>query len=85
MNEFWREDAACKGRTDLFFPAHRERGPAKLAREMKALAMCQTCTVQAECRRDAVADPEHAYGIWAGEPADTFVSLPQLDKEWTLL
>jgi len=55
----WRELAACKGRTKLFFPQARAR------REAKALQICSVCAVNEECRTFARSHRE--YGYWGGE------------------
>ncbi len=61
----WRELAACKGRTDLFFPPKAERPQARERREAKAELLCTTCLVAAECRSFARSNRE--YGYWGGE------------------
>lgn len=61
----WMEDAACKGRTTLFFPPRAERPQARARREAKARRLCQACPVLDTCREYARA--HHEYGFWAGE------------------
>ena len=61
----WRELAACKGRTTLFFPPKAERPQARERREAKAKLLCTTCLVAAECRSFARSNRE--YGYWGGE------------------
>lgn len=74
-NENWRDDAACKGRTELFFPAHRERGTRAAIRQASAKAVCASCTVRDQCVKDAMRIPERAFGIWGGYPEDRFARL----------
>jgi ribonuclease I len=65
----WRADAACKSRTNLFFPAPRERAEAQAVRVQKALVVCGGCSVRAECREQAEkirASGAEVHGIWAG-------------------
>jgi hypothetical protein len=64
----WFDDAACKGRTDLFFPAEDANKGGSLddsKRRRDARAMCQSCPVRVECRATAVVWNET--GIWGGE------------------
>ncbi|HSL74686.1 MAG TPA: WhiB family transcriptional regulator [Ilumatobacteraceae bacterium] len=63
--EHWREFAACKGRTKLFFPPKAERPQARARREAKALQLCSSCSVSEECRTFARSHRE--YGYWGGE------------------
>ena len=53
----WHEEAACRGRTTLFYP---QKGRTAQA----AKTICNTCPVATQC--DAVATGE-PYGIWAGK------------------
>jgi WhiB family redox-sensing transcriptional regulator len=61
----WRKDAACQGRTSLFFPAHAERSDTRQHREAKARAICLNCPVLHACRQWARETRE--YGFWGGE------------------
>ena len=61
----WRDDAACKGRTPLFFPPKAERPQARERREAKAQRLCDSCPVSQPCREFARKHRE--YGYWAGE------------------
>ncbi len=61
----WFEQAACRGKGDLFFAPPGERPPSRLRREAQAVALCKTCPVASECGRYAEAQAEE-YGIWAG-------------------
>lgn len=65
----WREDAACKGRTNLFFPRRAERPEARARREARAAALCAVCPVFALCREHA--RTQHEYGYWGGESEET--------------
>lgn len=61
----WAKWAACRGRTELFFPPYAERPQARVRREQRAKLLCQTCPARMACldwgRR------HHEYGIWGGE------------------
>lgn len=52
----WKERAACRGRTDLFF----SESPAKVA---AAQWICKHCPVFDEC---AAASVDEQHGVWAG-------------------
>ena len=52
----WRTEAACRGRTHLFFP--EQGATAHLAR-----AICNGCPVAAQCAQEG-ADEYH--GVWGG-------------------
>lgn len=56
----WTEQAACKGKTNLFFVNRGDTTSMKLAK-----AICQTCPVIVECRQHVTYNPER-FGIWAG-------------------
>ena len=56
----WKDRAACKGRTDLFF---LNRGDT--SRMKRAKAICDSCPVINDCREYVIYNPER-YGIWAG-------------------
>lgn len=56
----WTERAACKGKTEVFYP---ERGD-HLTTE-RALEICAGCPVRAECREYALTECE-TFGIWGG-------------------
>ncbi len=62
----WRDDAACRGAdSNLFIP---DRGANGVAAVEKALAICATCTVRAECLEEALSRPE-LLGVWGGKTA----------------
>jgi WhiB family redox-sensing transcriptional regulator len=65
VDQQWMEQAACKGKTALFFPTYAERPQARQRREAKALALCARCPVQQVCREWG--RQQHEYGIWGGE------------------
>jgi len=62
----WQLRGACRG-TDasLFFHPEGERGPARVAREVAAKALCARCPVIRECAAHALACRE-PYGVWGG-------------------
>jgi WhiB family redox-sensing transcriptional regulator len=61
----WREHAACKGRTRLFFAPKAERPQARARREAQANRLCASCPVRTPCRN--YARSKHEYGFWGGE------------------
>ncbi len=61
----WTADAACQGRTELFFAPAGERPEAREVREDNARAVCAMCPVIRECRNWARENRE--YGFWGGE------------------
>ena len=61
----WREDAACKGMTDLFFAGDSERPEAAARREAEAARLCDICPVRGECQGEA--ERFEVWGFWAGE------------------
>ena len=64
----WTADAACKGRSELFFAPRAERPQARARREARARRLCATCPVQQPCREFARSNRE--YGLWGGESED---------------
>lgn len=61
----WRDDARCKGRSDLFFDPVGETPTRRRRREKIAAAMCEACPVRVECMWSARLEHEHGY--WGGE------------------
>ena len=61
----WKQQAACRGRLELFFAKKAERPEARARREAKARRLCDECPVFVECRTTARTNRE--YGYWAGE------------------
>lgn len=64
-DQTWVSLAVCKDRTDLFFPPYAERPQARVRREDKAKALCQSCPVRDVCLWWGRL--HHEYGIWGGE------------------
>jgi len=64
-DDSWVAQAACVGRTVLFFPPYAERPQARLRREQRARALCAGCPVAEPCRQSG--REHHEYGIWGGE------------------
>jgi WhiB family redox-sensing transcriptional regulator len=67
----WQDQAACKGRTHLFFPSERvDRGDTNAARNLytEARAICFTCPVRARCLDQALLDGDTDYGMFGGLP-----------------
>lgn len=61
----WTAEAACEGRTELFFAPAGERPEARAVREGKARNVCAECPVNISCRDWAREHRE--YGFWGGE------------------
>jgi WhiB family redox-sensing transcriptional regulator len=61
----WTDDAACQGRTSLFFAPPGERPEARAVREREARDVCAGCPVLLVCRDWAREHRE--YGFWGGE------------------
>ena len=61
----WMEQAACTGRTDLFFGIAGERPERRARREAKARRLCLACPVLLPCRTAARVNREN--GFWGGE------------------
>jgi WhiB family redox-sensing transcriptional regulator len=61
----WTSDAACQGRTELFFAPAGERPEARVVREAQARSVCSSCPVLHDCRDWARENRE--YGFWGGE------------------
>lgn len=62
----WTDRAACKGKTEIFFP---ERGDRRTIEAAKAV--CKTCRVKPHCKEWVVNNSER--GIWAGMTRDEVV------------
>jgi WhiB family transcriptional regulator, redox-sensing transcriptional regulator len=63
--EPWMGEAACAGRTQLFFGLAGERPERRTRREARARKVCATCPVIAPCREMARRNGEN--GFWGGE------------------
>jgi WhiB family transcriptional regulator, redox-sensing transcriptional regulator len=61
----WMNEAACRGKTHLFFPPRAERPQARVRREALARQVCLACPVMETCRDWARDNRE--YGFWGGE------------------
>ena len=65
VDDAWMADAACKGRTTLFFGIAGERPERRVRRERAARGVCEGCPVAAPCREWARLG--HENGFWGGE------------------
>lgn len=61
----WMDEAACKGRTNLFFGIAGERPERRVRREATARKVCNACPVIFQCREMARLNREN--GFWGGE------------------
>ncbi len=62
----WQLHGACRGAdSSLFFHPEGERGPARVARELAAKALCARCPVIQQCATHALRSRE-PYGVWGG-------------------
>ena len=66
LEETWELRAACRGpQAAVFFPpSYSERRDEKAERELRAKAICSTCSVRLDCLEYALSIREH--GIWGG-------------------
>lgn len=66
----WQDQGACKYEDpESFFLEYNERGSSKRKKEIKAVAICNTCPVIQQCREHALRVPE-IYGVWGGLTED---------------
>jgi WhiB family redox-sensing transcriptional regulator len=67
IDDLWQVRAACRGpNTAIFFPpSHFERKDERETREVRAKAICRTCTVRRQCLDYAIRTRE-PHGIWGG-------------------
>jgi len=63
--EPWMVQAACAGRTPLFFGIAGERPERRARREARARKVCAGCAVLVPCREMARRNGEN--GFWGGE------------------
>jgi WhiB family redox-sensing transcriptional regulator len=64
MNEHWRASAACRGKPcEWWFDHGMGRGVTYV--QQRAIAICMTCPVRAECLHYAISNGETG-GIWGG-------------------
>jgi WhiB family redox-sensing transcriptional regulator len=63
----WQQRAACRGEDSSWFfaPNYFEKRQEKLAREVKAKAVCASCPVRPECLEYALRIRE-THGVWGG-------------------
>ena len=61
----WEVQAACRGLSNIFFPAAAERPQARERRESQARDVCFSCSVMDDCR--SFARRHREYGFWGGE------------------
>ena len=61
----WMAEAACHGRTPLFFGIAGERPERRVRREARARKVCASCPVIEPCREMARTNGEN--GFWGGE------------------
>ncbi|MCB0997002.1 MAG: WhiB family transcriptional regulator [Acidimicrobiales bacterium] len=59
------ENAACRGKSHLFFPPPGERPAARESRESAARGVCNSCEVALPCQDYARGHRE--LGFWGGE------------------
>lgn len=65
QREEWMENAACRGRTTLFFGIAGERPERRIRREADARKLCESCPVLLPCRAKARNGREN--GFWGAE------------------
>lgn len=71
----WQNAGACRELpSEMFFHPDGERGPSRRNRENNALAVCATCPVIKQCRKQALAIQE-PYGIWGGLTEDDRIAI----------
>ena len=64
--DVWTLEAACLGRTELFFaPDESESRGSRRHREALAKEVCGVCVVRVECLDEAIRGDER-FGIWGG-------------------
>ncbi len=68
MTPDWRQQANCKGRGRLFYPADGENRDNRLIREAMAKELCADCPVVEPCLTFAL-DTFQMEGIWGGTTA----------------
>jgi WhiB family redox-sensing transcriptional regulator len=62
----WHEQAACCDEpAELFYGPEGESQHERLARESRAVAICNRCPVRTPCQKHALKRPE-PYGVWGG-------------------
>ncbi|MGB1504855.1 MAG: WhiB family transcriptional regulator [Acidimicrobiales bacterium] len=61
----WMDEAACNGKSNLFFAPFAERPEARVRREAAARRVCESCDSLEMCRTYARTNRE--LGFWGGE------------------
>jgi WhiB family redox-sensing transcriptional regulator len=79
----WRELAACRREDpELFFGIKDSPvGASPFARELKAIAVCNRCSVVANCLNWAMAAGEVKHGVIGGLRAADRVALRRSDRQ----
>lgn len=62
---WWVDQAACRGREDLFYNDDDETKGTRRAKERRAKGLCAGCPVLGPCLAHAIDRPER-YGVWGG-------------------
>lgn len=71
----WQFDGACReADPTLFFHPEGERGAARRRRAEAAKAVCASCRVLEQCRRQSLSVRE-PYGVWGGLSEDERVAI----------
>lgn len=76
----WMADAACIGKSDIFFGPSREKRIDKRLRERTAIKICNGCVSMYECRNYARKNGE--LGVWGGETEDQRYANGFLNDPW---
>ncbi len=63
--QIWMRQAACRGRSDLYFSPQFEKPSERTAREQQARSLCRGCAVLDTCR--SFARDHREYGLWGDE------------------
>lgn len=62
----WQQHGNCQGmNSSIFFPSTGKRGNARMMRERRAKAVCESCPVLNKCLEHSLAVPE-PFGVWGG-------------------
>lgn len=61
----WMIGAGCSGKSEVFFAPFAERPEARVRREARARAICESCDAIVQCRDYARTNRE--LGFWGGE------------------
>lgn len=74
----WREQAACKHATSLFYPVNPNSRKYRRTLEV-AKRICNSCPVKQQCEQEAK-DNDEQYGIWAGEDVEAARRQARVDR-----